>query len=109
MIYLDDLSATIYKLRAKQYGLPLSSQTYYEEETWYYKREIEAVKATMDAHKQEVIPRKLKITPAQQELSETEINENIMNMLKQKTNGHFDTLIEDFPLWTELENNPPQE
>ncbi|MDE6720615.1 MAG: hypothetical protein K2J84_00465 [Bacteroidaceae bacterium] len=62
----------------------------------------------MDAHKQGVKLRKLKITPTKQKLSETQINENIMNMLKQKTNGHFGALNEDFLLWSVLENNPPQ-
>ncbi|MDE7118869.1 MAG: hypothetical protein K2O61_09575, partial [Bacteroidaceae bacterium] len=62
----------------------------------------------MDAHKQGVKLRKLKITPTKHKLSETQINENIMNMLKQKTNGHFGALNEDFLLWSVLENNPPQ-
>lgn len=107
VIFLDDFSAMIYKLRARQYGLPLSPQTYYEGETWYYKREIEAVKAVMDAPMQEVMPRKLKITPIKRRPGEEEIDELVMNILKQKTDGHFDTLSEEFPLWQKLENNPP--
>lgn len=106
VVYMDDLSAMVYKLRAKQYGLPFSPQTYYEGETWYYKREIEAVKAVIDANRQEVKLRKIKITPAKQDLSETEINNNIVNMLKQKTDGHFNALDEEFPLWTKLRSKP---
>ncbi|MCD8235066.1 MAG: hypothetical protein LUD00_00110 [Prevotellaceae bacterium] len=107
-VFLDDVSEMIYKLRAKQHDLPLSPQTYYEGETWYYKREIEAVKAAMDMHRKEVKLRNLKILPARQELSEEEINENIMNTFEQKKDGHFDALNEDFSLWRRLENCPPQ-
>lgn len=108
VIYIDDVSAMIYKLRAKQYNLPLSPQIDYERETWYYKREIEAVRAAMDMHRQEVKPRKLKITTAKRRLNEEEINDNIMNMLKPKTNGQFEALNENFSLWQVLTNNPPQ-
>lgn len=106
--YLDGLSATIYRSRAVQYGLPLSPQTNLEGETWYYKREIEGVEAAMDPHKQEVKPRKLKITPSKQKLSDKEINDMVMSMLKPKTNGHFEALNEKSQLWQALENNPPQ-
>lgn len=107
-VYLDSFSAMIYKLRAKRYALPLSPQTYYQGETWYYKREVEAIEAAMKAHKQEMKPYKLKMPIVKQELSETGINAITMNVLKLKTNGSFDTLDEECRLWQELEKNPPQ-
>ena len=97
VIYLDDFSAMPYKLQARQNKLPLSPQTY-NGETWYYKHEIEVVKAAMDMQRKKTEFRKLKIAPAKRKLTEKEINENITNMLKQKTNGHFDTIKEDFSL-----------
>ena len=106
-VCLDDLSAMIYRMRAKQYGLPLSPQTYYEHETWYYKREVKAIEDAIEAHKQEVKPRKLKLSYTKQLLSETEINDITMNMLKLKTNGSFNALNEECRLWQELEKNPP--
>ena len=107
VIYLDDFSAMPYKLQARQNKLPLSPQTY-NGETWYYKHEIEVVKAAVDMQRKKTEFRKLKIAPAKRKLTEKEINENITNMLKQKTNGHFDTIKEDFSLWQKLEHNSPQ-
>ena len=108
VVYLDDFTAMIFKVRARQYGLPLSPQTYYENETWYYKHEVEAVKVAMKAVRQEVKPRKLKLTFNKSELTEKEINNLVMNMFKPNTNGSFDALNEECRLWQELENNPPQ-
>ena len=108
-VYLDDFSTMIYHLRAKKHGLPLSPQTDYEGETWYYRHEVEAVEAAMKADQQEMKSQKLKITPVkQEEISEKEINDITMNMLKLNTNGSFDALDEECCLWQELENNPPQ-
>ena len=103
----DSFSAMIYRARAKQYGLPLSPQTWYEGETWYYKHEIEAVEAAMEAHRAEVKPRKLKIPYAKQKPDETETNKMLMNLFKPKTNGSFNALNEECRLWQELEENPP--
>lgn len=47
VVFDDSLEIIIYTLRAKQYNLPLSPQTYYGS-TWYYNREIEALKAAID-------------------------------------------------------------
>lgn len=107
VIYLDDFTAMILQVRARQYGLPLSPQTYYENETWYYKHEVEAVKVAMKTVRQEVKPRKLKLTFNKSELTEKEINNLVMNMLKPNTNGSFDALNEERSLWQELEENPP--
>ena len=98
----------IYHLRAKKHGLPLSPQTDYEGETWYYRHEVEAIEAVMKAEQQEMKPRKLKTTPVKREISEKEINDITMNMLKPNANGCFDALDEGCRLWQELENNPPQ-
>lgn len=106
-VRLDNFSAIIYRTRAKQYGLPLSPQTWYEGETWYYKHEIEAVEAAMEVHQAEVKPRNLKIPHAKQKPDETEINKMVMNMFKPKTSGNFNALDEACPLWQELEKNPP--
>ena len=107
-VCLDDLSAMVYRARARQYGLPLTPQTYYEHETWYYKREVEAVEAAIKANKQAVKPRKLKLklSYTKQPLNETDIND-ITNMLKPQTNGSFNALNEECRLWQELEKNPP--
>ena len=108
-MYLDDFSAMIYSLRAKKYGLPLSPQTDYAGEKWYYKYEIEAVKTAMKADQQEAKPQhRLKIAPVKQKFSEKEINDTIMNIFNPNTNGSFDALNEECRLWRELENNPPQ-
>ena len=109
-VYLDDFSTMIYNLRAKKYDLPLSPQTDCAGEKWYYKHEVEAVMAAMEADRQEIKPRKLKITPVKREFNEKEtkeINAIIMNMFKPNNNGSFDTLNEKYRLWQELENNPP--
>lgn len=108
VVYLDDFSAMIYDLRAKKYGLSLSPQTDSAGEKWYYKPEVEAVKAAMEADRQEIKPRKLKITPVKREFSEKEINSVLMDMFKNNTGGSFDALNEECRLWRELENNPPQ-
>lgn len=108
VVYLDDFSTMIYHLRAKKHGLPLSPQTDYEGETWYYRHEVEAIEAVMKAEQQEMKPRKLKTTPVKREISEKEINDITMNMLKPNANGCFDALDEECRLWQELENNPPQ-
>lgn len=108
VVYLDDFSTMIYHLRAKKHGLPLSPQTDYEGETWYYRHEVEAIEAVMKAEQLEMKPRKLKTTPVKREISEKEINDITMNMLKPNTNGCFDALDEECRLWQELENNPPQ-
>lgn len=108
VVYLEDFSAMIYALRAKNYGLSLSPQTDYAGEKWYYKHEVEAVTVAMEADQQETKPRKLKITPIKREFSENEINDIVMNMFKPNTSGSFDALNEEFRLWRELENNPPQ-
>ncbi len=63
VVYLDDSQVIVYNLEAKKYGLSLSPQIDYEGETWYYKHEVEAIEAAMKANRQEVKPRKLKITP----------------------------------------------
>ena len=102
VVYLDDFSAMSYKLQARQNKLSLTPQTY-NGETWYYKYEIEAIKATMDVQSKKTELRKLKVAPAKCKLTEMEIIENNIHMLKQKTNGHFDALNEDFPLWKKLE------
>lgn len=102
VVYLDDFSAMSYKLQARQNKLSLTPQTY-NGETWYYKYEIEAIKATMDVQSKKTELRKLKVAPAKCKLTEMEIIENNTHMLKQKTNGHFDALNEDFPLWKKLE------
>ena len=110
-VYLDDFSTMIYNLRAKKYDLPLSPQTDCAGEKWYYKHEVEAVMAAMEADRQEIKPRKLKITPVKREFNEKEtkeINAIIMNMFKPNKNGSFDTLNEKYRLWQELENNPPR-
>ncbi len=106
VVYLDNASAIKYNSYAKQLGLQLSPQTYYEGETWYYRHELETVKAAMAANCQKSEFRRLKIDPAKRRLSDEEINKNITNMLKQKTDGHFGAINEDFPLWRKLENNP---
>ena len=65
----------------------------------------------MEADRQEIKPRKLKITPVKREFNEKEtkeINAIIMNMFKPNKNGSFDTLNEKYRLWQELENNPPR-
>lgn len=108
VVYLDDFSTMIYHLRAKKHGLPLSPQTDYEGETWYYRHEVEAIEAVMKAEQLEMKPRKLKTTPVKREISEKEINDITMNMLKPNANGCFDALDEECRLWQELENNPPQ-
>lgn len=108
VVYLDDFSTMIYHLRAKKHGLPLSPQTDYEGETWYYRHEVEAIEAVMKAEQQEMKSRKLKTTPVKREISEKEINDITMNMLKPNANGCFDALDEECRLWQELENNPPQ-
>ena len=109
VVYLDDFSTImIYHLRAKKHGLPLSPQTDYEGETWYYRHEVEAIEAVLKAEQQEMKPRKLKTTPVKREISEKEINDITMNMLKPNANGCFDALDEECRLWQELENNPPQ-
>ncbi len=108
VVYLDDFSTMIYHLRAKKHGLPLSPQTDYEDETWYYRHEVEAIEAVMKAELQEMKSRKLKTTPVKREISEKEINDITMNMLKPNANGCFDALDEECRLWQELENNPPQ-
>ena len=108
VVYLDDFSTMIYHLRAKKHGLPLSPQTDYEGETWYYRHEVEAIEAVMKAEQQEMKSRKLKTTPVKREISEKEINDITMNMLKPNANGCFDALDEGCRLWQELENNPPQ-
>lgn len=108
VVYLDDFSTMIYHLRAKKHGLPLLPQTDYEGETWYYRHEVEAIEAVMKAEQQEMKPRKLKTTPVKREISEKEINDITMNMLKPNANGCFDALDEECRLWQELENNPPQ-
>lgn len=108
VVYLDDFSTLIYHLRAKKHGLPLSPQTDYEGETWYYRHEVEAIEAVMKAEQQEMKSRKLKTTPVKREISEKEINDITMNMLKPNANGCFDALDEECRLWQELENNPPQ-
>lgn len=54
VVYLDDFSTMIYHLRAKKHGLPLSPQTDYEGETWYYRHEVEAIEAVMKAEQQEM-------------------------------------------------------
>lgn len=108
VVYLDDFSTMIYHLRAKKHGLPLSPQTDYEGETWYYRHEVEAIEAVMKAEHQEMKLRKLKTTPVKREISEKEINDITMNMLKPNANGCFDALDEECRLWQELENNPPQ-
>lgn len=108
VVYLDDFSTMIYHLRAKKHGLPLSPQTDYEGETWYYRHEVEAIEAVMKAEQQEMKFRKLKTTPVKREISEKEINDITMNMLKPNANGCFDALDEECRLWQELENNPPQ-
>ena len=107
-VYLDDFSTMVYNLRAKKYGLPLSPQVDYEGEIWYYKHEIETIEAAMKAERQEVKPRKLKITPVKRKFSGKEIDDIIMNMFNPDTNGSFDALNEECRLWRELENNPPQ-
>lgn len=107
-VYLDDFAAMVYHLRAKRYGLPLSPQTDYEGETWYYRHEVEAIAAAMKTDRQEVRPRKLKITPVKRKLNEQEIKETTMNILNPNNNGSFDALNETHRLWQELENNPPQ-
>ena len=107
-VSLDRFSAMIYRMRARQYGLPLSPQTWYEGETWYYKREVEAVEAAMEAHRAEVKPRKLKIPYSKKKPDETEINNMVMNMFKPKKNGSFNALDDACRLWQELEKNPPQ-
>lgn len=61
----------------------------------------------MKAEQQEMKPRKLKTTPVKREISEKEINDITMNMLKPNANGCFDALDEECRLWQELENNPP--
>lgn len=108
VVYLDDFSTMIYHLRAKKHGLPLSPQTDYEGETWYYRHEVEAIEAVMKAEQQDMKSRKLKTTPVKREISEKEINDITMNMLKPNANGCFDALDEECRLWQELENNPPQ-
>lgn len=108
VVYLDDFSTMIYHLRAKKHGLPLSPQTDYEGETWYYRHEVEAIEAVMKAEQQEMKSRKLKTTPVKREISEKEINDITMNMLKPNANGCFDALDEECRLWQELENNPPK-
>ncbi len=108
VVYLDDFSTMIYHLRAKKHGLPLSPQTDYEGETWYYRHEVEAIEAVMKAEQQEMKSRKMKTTPVKREISEKEINDITMNMLKPNANGCFDALDEECRLWQELENNPPQ-
>lgn len=108
VVYLDDFSTMIYHLRAKKHSLPLSPQTDYEGETWYYRHEVEAIEAVMKAEQQEMKSRKLKTTPVKREISEKEINDITMNMLKPNANGCFDALDEECRLWQELENNPPQ-
>lgn len=108
VVYLDDFSTMIYHLRAKKHGLPLSPQTDYEGETWYYRHEVEAIEAVMKAEQQEMKSRKLKTTPVKREISEKEINDITMKMLKPNANGCFDALDEECRLWQELENNPPQ-
>ena len=108
VVYLDDFSTMIYHLRAKKHGLPLSPQTDYEGETWYYRHEVEAIEAVMKAEQQEMKSRKLETTPVKREISEKEINDITMNMLKPNANGCFDALDEECRLWQELENNPPQ-
>ena len=108
VVYLDDFSTMIYHLRDKKHGLPLSPQTDYEGETWYYRHEVEAIEAVMKAEQQEMKSRKLKTTPVKREISEKEINDITMNMLKPNANGCFDALDEECRLWQELENNPPQ-
>lgn len=108
VVYLDDFSTMIYHLRAKKHGLPLSPQTDYEGETWYYRHEVEAIEAVMKAEQLEMKPRKLKTTPVKREISEKEINDITMNMLKPNANGCFDALDEECRLWQELENNPPK-
>ena len=109
VVYLDDFSTMIYHLRAKKHGLPLSPQTDYEGETWYYRHEVEAIiEAVLKAEQQEMKSRKLKTTPVKREISEKEINDITMNMLKPNANGCFDALDEECRLWQELENNPPQ-
>lgn len=108
VVYLDDFSTMIYHLRVKKHGLPLSPQTDYEGETWYYRHEVEAIEAVMKAEQQEMKSRKLKTTPVKREISEKEINDITMNMLKPNANGCFDALDEECRLWQELENNPPQ-
>lgn len=108
VVYLDDFSTMIYHLRAKKHGLPLSPQADYEGETWYYRHEVEAIEAVMKAEQQEMKSRKLKTTPVKREISEKEINDITMNMLKPNANGCFDALDEECRLWQELENNPPQ-
>lgn len=108
VVYLDDFSTMIYHLRAKKHGLPLSPQTDYEGETWYYRHEVEAIEAVMKAEQQEMKSRKLKTTPVKREISEKEINDITMNMLKPNANSCFDALDEECRLWQELENNPPQ-
>lgn len=60
------------------------------------------------AEQQEMKSRKLKTTPVKREISEKEINDITMNMLKPNANGCFDALDEECRLWQELENNPPQ-
>lgn len=106
-VHLDDFSTMKYKSYAKRLGLQLSPQTYYEGETWYYRHEVETIKASINANCQNSGFRELKMAPAKQKLSDEEINKNITNMLKQKTDGHFDAINEDFPLWQKLENNSP--
>lgn len=108
VVYLDDFSTMIYHLRAKKHGLPLPPQTDYEGETWYHRHEVEAIEAVMKAEQQEMKSRKLKTTPVKREISEKEINDITMNMLKPNANGCFDALDEECRLWQELENNPPQ-
>lgn len=109
VVYLDGLSSTIYKSRAAFYGLPLSSQRDLEGDTWYYKHELETVIAAMDAHKQEVELRNLKLKPKERKPSEKEINDMVKNMVKHKTNK-FAALSQDNKLWEVLDkkNNPPQ-
>ena len=63
VVYIDDSQVIVYNLEAKKYGLSLLPQIDYEGETWYYKHEVEAIEAAMKANRQEVKPRKLKITP----------------------------------------------
>lgn len=110
VVYLDGLSATIYKSRAGKYGLPLSPQKDCDGELWCYRHELEAVIAAIDAHRQEVKPLKLKIDPAKQKHTEKEINDMVMDIVKTKNNNEFAALNKDNKLWDVLdrEKNPPQ-
>ena len=49
-VFLDGASEKIYTSKAKQYNLPLTPQTCYHPEIWYYKREIEAIYNTRNTH-----------------------------------------------------------